>query len=144
VPRYSFSVRHPAPSDKPSAILEQCRRGQREEIALLPQNETALVFRRVGHCSKMAAPVDEGGPWSDSERTLVAASSEPMSRRPAVKMLTQTSNGRDQIVLGKVSASSSEIEEFCGIPYGTVPRRWEHSLLRTSLPADVFDASCHG
>lgn len=64
--------------------------------------------------------------------------------RPVVRVPTHTTHGHEQVILGRISALKSEIEEFRGIPYGIVPGRWEHSLLRTSLPEDVFDASRHG
>lgn len=36
------------------------------------------------------------------------------------------------------------IQEFRGIPYGTVPGRWRHSSLRPRLPSDNYDATKNG
>lgn len=49
-----------------------------------------------------------------------------------------------QTIVGKASSVSPDLEEFRGIPYGTVTARWEHSQLRTRLPRDVFDATKNG
>lgn len=63
---------------------------------------------------------------------------------PSVRLLTHTSPSYEQVVLGRQSLLTPAVEEFRGIPYGDVPARWEHSLLRRSLPQDVYDASRHG
>lgn len=68
----------------------------------------------------------------------------PAKSLPTVRLPTHTFPSYEQLVIGKTSSLTSTIEEFRGIPYGHVPRRWEHSLLRTNLPHDIFDASCHG
>ncbi|KAF5482670.1 Lipase 3 [Colletotrichum aenigma] len=49
-----------------------------------------------------------------------------------------------QTIIGKKSALSEDVEEFRGIPYGYVSRRWEHSRLRDRLPNEVFDATKNG
>jgi hypothetical protein len=61
-----------------------------------------------------------------------------------VTLPTSTSPEYVQQVVGRKSQLSSDIEEFRGIPYGVVPARWEHSLLRQSLPQDIYDASSNG
>lgn len=61
-----------------------------------------------------------------------------------VSLPTLTVPSYEQKVIGKKSCSAAVVEEFRGIPYGIVPARWQHSLLRTSLPEDVFDASRNG
>jgi hypothetical protein len=61
-----------------------------------------------------------------------------------VYLHTLTTPSYIQTLVGKPSAQSSDIEEFRGIPYGTVSSRWEHSQLRTHLPQDVFDATRNG
>lgn len=48
------------------------------------------------------------------------------------------------MVIGRHSVLTPDVEEFRGIPYATVEARWEHSILRTHLPAQVFDASKNG
>jgi hypothetical protein len=73
-----------------------------------------------------------------------SATAQTSPTPPTVKIPTHTLHSHDQLILGRVSALTSSVEEFRGIPYGIVPRRWEHSLLRTSLPKDVFNASHHG
>lgn len=48
-------------------------------------------------------------------------------------------------VVGKVSTiAPTAIEEFRGIPYGTVPGRWKHSILKDDLAAERFDATKNG
>ncbi|CAK7223978.1 hypothetical protein SBRCBS47491_005391 [Sporothrix bragantina] len=63
---------------------------------------------------------------------------------PAVRLPTWESPSVLQTVVGKVSPLSSDLEEFRGIPYGTVSARWEQSQLRTRLPSNVFDATQNG
>ncbi|KAF4773800.1 alpha/beta-hydrolase [Colletotrichum scovillei] len=57
---------------------------------------------------------------------------------------TATNPTFTQTIIGRKSALSQDIEEFRGIPYGYVPRRWEHSRLREQLPDDVYDATKNG
>ncbi|KAH6986542.1 para-nitrobenzyl esterase [Ilyonectria sp. MPI-CAGE-AT-0026] len=61
-----------------------------------------------------------------------------------VQLPTWEVHGHLQTVIGKPSLVSPDLEEFRGIPYGTVNARWEHSHLRTRLPRDVFDATRNG
>ncbi|KAF2151250.1 carboxylesterase [Myriangium duriaei CBS 260.36] len=63
---------------------------------------------------------------------------------PVVTLPTADAPGKSQRILGKNSASIQDIEEFRGIPYGIVPGRWQHSILRRSLPSDLFDATKNG
>lgn len=63
---------------------------------------------------------------------------------PLVAIPTLTHPSYDQTVIGCYSLPDSATEEFRGIPYATVERRWQHSVLRTSLPQDVFDATNYG
>ncbi|KAJ5959868.1 alpha/beta-hydrolase [Penicillium vulpinum] len=56
---------------------------------------------------------------------------------------TNTIPSYEQRVIGKAS-SIPGVEEFRGIPYGTVPARWQHGLLRDRLPLDIFDATKNG
>ncbi|CAI7638575.1 unnamed protein product [Penicillium glandicola] len=56
---------------------------------------------------------------------------------------TNTSPSYDQRVIGKAS-SIPGVDEFRGIPYGTVPARWQHASLRDRLPLNVFDATRNG
>lgn len=60
-----------------------------------------------------------------------------------VEIPTATIPSRTQVVLGQISETSG-LEEFRGIPYGSVKARWEHSFVRDSLPSDVFDARRNG
>ncbi|KAK6002935.1 hypothetical protein QM012_000780 [Aureobasidium pullulans] len=76
------------------------------------------------------------------------ASSDKISKFSAdrivtVEIPTATIPSRTQVVLGQTSETSG-LEEFRGIPYGLVKARWEHSLVRDSLPSDVFDARRNG
>lgn len=73
---------------------------------------------------------------------FVASSGQPASL--IVSLPTQTEPSYEQKVLGRISLYASDVEEFKGIPYGLVSRRWEHSTVRTKLPSDVFDATKHG
>lgn len=50
----------------------------------------------------------------------------------------------DQQVFGRHSTSSPDVEDFRGIPYGMVTKRWESSNLRAQLPHEVFDATHNG
>jgi hypothetical protein len=61
-----------------------------------------------------------------------------------VTIPTLTVPSHSQKIIGKKSHVSAEVEEFRGIPYGIVPARWEHSILRTSLPQDVYYATSNG
>ncbi|OJJ66083.1 hypothetical protein ASPBRDRAFT_189338 [Aspergillus brasiliensis CBS 101740] len=65
------------------------------------------------------------------------------SERIVVIVPTQTSPSHPQRVIGRKSPISG-IEEFRGIPYGTVPARWQHAVLRDRLPQDEFDATRNG
>ncbi|EMT74675.1 Para-nitrobenzyl esterase [Fusarium odoratissimum] len=49
-----------------------------------------------------------------------------------------------QKVVGKRSPLTDDLEEFRGIPYGKVTKRWEHASLRYRLPLDVLDATKDG
>ncbi|KAM3508698.1 hypothetical protein MY11210_006617 [Beauveria gryllotalpidicola] len=64
------------------------------------------------------------------------------TRAPIVHL--PTPSGHVQTVIGRRSVISEEIEEFRGIPYAQVSRRWEHARLRDQLPRDVFDATKNG
>ncbi|KAF2966150.1 hypothetical protein GQX73_g7433 [Xylaria multiplex] len=64
--------------------------------------------------------------------------------RVVVELPTWTAPSYMQAVVGKKSSLSEDLDEFRGIPYGEVPKRWEHSKLRTHLPQDVFDATKNG
>ena len=60
-------------------------------------------------------------------------------------VVTLSPSTQPQRIIGRVSPSApATIQEFRGIPYGTVPGRWRHSILRTSLPSDVFYATKNG
>ncbi len=50
----------------------------------------------------------------------------------------------DQQIIGGHSPSSTDVEEFRGVPYGIIPKRWESSTLRDRLPHFIFDATRHG
>ncbi|KAH8659774.1 Alpha/Beta hydrolase protein [Xylariales sp. PMI_506] len=67
-----------------------------------------------------------------------------MASAPAVHLPTWETRSYLQTVVGKPSPISPDLEEFRGIPYATVPGRWEHSQLRTRLPRDIFDATKNG
>ncbi|KAJ5320723.1 carboxylesterase [Penicillium atrosanguineum] len=58
--------------------------------------------------------------------------------------LSNTTPSYVQRVVGRKSSLSQDIDEFLGIPYGIIPARWEHSILRQCLPQDTFDASSSG
>ena len=61
-----------------------------------------------------------------------------------VLLPTLTVPSHEQWIIGKTSPLSSDLEEFRGIPFGFVPRRWQHSEIRLSLPSDRYDASQNG
>ncbi|KUJ09746.1 putative carboxylesterase [Mollisia scopiformis] len=61
-----------------------------------------------------------------------------------ITLPTQTAPSYDQLVVGKKSPLTSDLEEFRGIPFGFVPGRWRHSELRVSLPSDKYDATRNG
>lgn len=63
---------------------------------------------------------------------------------PVVHLPTSTVPSYMQALVGTTSVFAADVEEFRGIPYGTVPGRWQHSVMRTHLPTDIFDASRHG
>lgn len=62
----------------------------------------------------------------------------------SVLLPTSTLPSRIQEVVGKRSLLSPDVEEFRGIPYASIPGRWKHSVLRTELPSNVFDATRNG
>ena len=49
-----------------------------------------------------------------------------------------------QQIRGIQSPHSSNVEEFRGIPYGIVTKRWESPKLAGHLPSDIFDGTRHG
>lgn len=63
---------------------------------------------------------------------------------PIVRLPTISVPSHIQLVVGKRSAISDDIEDFRGIPYAHVPGRWEHARLRYRLPRDTFDATENG
>lgn len=65
-------------------------------------------------------------------------------RQAIVRLPTWESHSFTQTLVGRVSSVSTDLEEYRGIPYGTVEARWEHSHLRTRLPRDIFDATKNG
>ncbi|GLA20986.1 Alpha/Beta hydrolase protein [Aspergillus welwitschiae] len=89
----------------------------------------------------MAAAVRQLRVPENSDQAPVPSS--PMSDQVVVIVPTQTSPSHPQRVIGRKS-SISGIEEFRGIPYGTVPARWQHAVLRDRLPQDEFDATRNG
>lgn len=62
----------------------------------------------------------------------------------AVRLLSTTSPRYQQTVIGKLSSHTTDVEEFKGIPYGKLNKRWTYSTIRTHLPCDVFDATRNG
>ncbi|OJK04325.1 hypothetical protein ASPACDRAFT_21436 [Aspergillus aculeatus ATCC 16872] len=60
-----------------------------------------------------------------------------------VTLPTHTNPSYEQRVHGKPSPIPG-VEEFRGIPYGSVPARWQHAQLRDRLPHDAFDATHNG
>ncbi|ENH72095.1 Lipase 1 [Fusarium oxysporum f. sp. cubense race 1] len=65
-------------------------------------------------------------------------------RAAVVQLPTASVPSKIQIVVGKRSPISDDVEEFRGIPYAHVPGRWEHSRLRDRLPRDIYDATENG
>jgi hypothetical protein len=65
-------------------------------------------------------------------------------RKVLVNLPTRTTPRYTQTVVGKKSELSADLDEFRGIPYGQVSKRWEHSRLRTHLPQNLFDATKNG
>ncbi|CAH0057482.1 unnamed protein product [Clonostachys solani] len=65
-------------------------------------------------------------------------------REVLVDLPTRTTPRYTQTVVGKKSELSADLDEFRGIPYGQVSKRWEHSRLRTHLPQNSFDATKNG
>lgn len=63
---------------------------------------------------------------------------------PSVRLPTWESPSFSQTVIGRPSPVSADLEEFRGIPYGSVSQRWEQSHIRNRLPRDVFDATHNG
>lgn len=89
--------------------------------------------------ARQPVPIETTSTWEDHS---IATSGQ--STLVVVSLPTQTEPGYEQKVVGQVSPYASDVEEFKGIPYGRVSRRWEHSTVRTKLPSDVFDATKHG
>ncbi|RAL01233.1 carboxylesterase [Aspergillus ibericus CBS 121593] len=87
----------------------------------------------------MAAAVRQHRMPEDPSQPPASPAPDPV----VVTVPTQTSPSRLQRVIGRKSAIPG-IEEFRGIPYGTVPARWQHAVLRDRLPQDVFDATRNG
>ncbi|KAH8658585.1 Alpha/Beta hydrolase protein [Ilyonectria robusta] len=69
---------------------------------------------------------------------------EPPPNEVVVGLPTWTTPSYTQTVIGKKSYLSDDLDEFRGIPFGQVTKRWEHAKLRTRLPYDVFDATKNG
>lgn len=67
-----------------------------------------------------------------------------LANGPAVRLPTWESPSVLQTVIGRASPVSTDLDEFRGIPYGTVTARWEQSHIRRRLPRDVFDATGNG
>ncbi|KAJ5753035.1 alpha/beta-hydrolase [Penicillium odoratum] len=61
----------------------------------------------------------------------------------SVVLPTKTIPSYEQRVIGEL-AEIEGIEEFRGIPYGIVPARWQHAVLRDKLPEDIFHATKNG
>ena len=64
-----------------------------------------------------------------------------ISSFPIPVVATLPSGGR---VIGTQSQSVTGIEGFRGVPYGIVPGRWQHSVLRTHLPENPYLAIANG
>ncbi|KAJ5689206.1 carboxylesterase [Penicillium macrosclerotiorum] len=62
---------------------------------------------------------------------------------PRIVLPTQTIPSYEQHLIGQDSLVPG-IEEFRGIPYATIPARWQHALLRERLPEDIFYATQNG
>ncbi|KAE8141280.1 alpha/beta-hydrolase [Aspergillus pseudotamarii] len=69
---------------------------------------------------------------------------EPLAQNVVVELPTFTTPRYTQKVTGKRSPLSDDLEEFRGIPYGEVTKRWEHARIRTCLPHNDFDATENG
>ncbi|KAH7176261.1 Alpha/Beta hydrolase protein [Dactylonectria macrodidyma] len=69
---------------------------------------------------------------------------EHSAKEVVVELPTWTATSYNQKVVGKKSSLSDDLDEFLGIPFGEVTKRWEHARLRTRLPHDVFDATKNG
>lgn len=61
----------------------------------------------------------------------------------SVKLRTLKEQPRLQEIIGRISDVPG-VEEFRGIPYGLVPGRWQHSVIRKELPSEVFYAVRNG
>ncbi|KAL5355559.1 Alpha/Beta hydrolase protein [Aspergillus floccosus] len=66
------------------------------------------------------------------------------AKEVVVELRTWTTPSYAQRVVGKRSAFSDNLDEFRGIPFGEVTKRWEHAKLRPCLPHDMFDATKDG
>jgi hypothetical protein len=66
------------------------------------------------------------------------------TKEVTVNLPTRTAISYIQTVVGKKSTLSDHLDEFQGIPFGEVTKRWEHAKLRTHLPRDIFDATKNG
>lgn len=73
----------------------------------------------------------------------IRSQSTMSSSQPTVTLPVSTASQSVQKIVGK-SGKSKELEEFRGIPFGTIPARWRHSSLRTRLPEDTFYAVKNG
>lgn len=62
---------------------------------------------------------------------------------PRIVLPTRTIPSYEQYLIGQDSLVPG-IEEFRGIPYATIPARWQHALLRDRLPEDTFYATQNG
>jgi hypothetical protein len=62
---------------------------------------------------------------------------------PKIVIPTRTIPSYEQYLIGRHSMVPG-IEEFRGIPYATVPARWQHALIRDRLPKDIFHATKNG
>lgn len=69
---------------------------------------------------------------------------EPPPNEVVVGLPTWTTPSYTQTVIGKKSYLSDDLDEFRGIPFGQVTKRWEHAKLHARLPYDVFDATKNG
>ncbi|KAE8154357.1 alpha/beta-hydrolase [Aspergillus avenaceus] len=65
-------------------------------------------------------------------------------QKVVVELPTFSTPRHTQTVNGKRSHLSDDLEEFRGIPYGEVTKRWEHGRIRTRLPHDDLDATENG
>lgn len=69
---------------------------------------------------------------------------KPLAQKVVVELPTFNTPPYAQKVTGKKSPLSDDLEEFRGIPYGEVTKRWEHARIRTRLPHNDFDATENG